>query len=93
MHRQLRDPDDLLPLTPVVFHTLLALVDGDEVLAGLGIYRLGQYFGGRSVPMAGIAAVGVPPEHRGRGVAKQLMTLTLQGLRDEGPVLNIRHGY
>src|SRR5690348_10269456 len=34
---------------------------------------MGQFFGGRSVPMLGIAGVGVAPEVRGRGVAKFMM--------------------
>ncbi|MGH7133216.1 MAG: GNAT family N-acetyltransferase [Phycisphaerales bacterium] len=34
---------------------------------------MGQYFGGRAVPMAGIAGVAVAPEDRGRGLARELM--------------------
>ena len=55
-----------------------------EILAGLGIYHMGQWFGSRRVPMAGIAAVGVAPEHRGRGVAAQLMLKTLEELSANG---------
>lgn len=44
-----------------------------RVVAGLGVYRVGQWFGGRSVPMYGVAAVGVAPEVRGMGVATRLM--------------------
>lgn len=51
-----------------------------HVIGGLGIYHMGQWFGGRSLPMAGIAAVGVAPEHRGRGTAAELLTLTLKEL-------------
>jgi predicted acetyltransferase len=50
------------------------------VAGGLAIYRLGQWFGGRSVSMAGIAAVAVAPEHRGSGVARALLTHTLREL-------------
>jgi predicted acetyltransferase len=54
-------------------------VDG-EVAGGLAIYTLGQWFGGRSVPMAGLAAVAVPPERRGKGVARALLEHTLREL-------------
>ncbi|MBL8881001.1 MAG: GNAT family N-acetyltransferase, partial [Phycisphaerales bacterium] len=40
----------------------------------------GQYFGGRAIPMAGIAAVAVAPEARGRAVAKFMMRSELERL-------------
>jgi predicted acetyltransferase len=46
--------------------------------------RMGQFFGGRSVPMVGIAGVGVPPERRGTGVATTLMREALREIRHEG---------
>ena len=52
----------------------------DKIIAGLAIYLMGQWFGGQIVPMAGIAAVGVTPEARGRGVARELLTRTIQEL-------------
>ncbi|WP_199312703.1 GNAT family N-acetyltransferase [Microcoleus sp. FACHB-672] len=55
-----------------------------KIAAGLGIYQMGQWFGGQSVPMAGIAAVGVPPEYRGTGVAFELLSQTLKELYDSG---------
>jgi predicted acetyltransferase len=45
---------------------------------------MGQWFGGQSVPTGGIAAVGVAPEHRGTGVAVELMRRTVQELRANG---------
>ena len=54
------------------------LSDGDLVEGGLWVIPMGQYFGGRSVPMTGIAAVGVPPQTRGRGAAHRLMSSMLQ---------------
>lgn len=56
----------------------------DRLVAGLGIYRVGQWFGGNRLPMAAIAAVGVAPEFRGQGVAAYLLTETLQYLHREG---------
>jgi predicted acetyltransferase len=52
----------------------------NEVVGGLAILQVNQWYGGKSIPMAGIASVGVPPEHRATGVATELLTHTLQEL-------------
>ncbi len=76
------------------YHELLgpenfrAVRRGGRVLGGLGIYWMGQWFGGRSVRMGGIAAVGVAPESRAGGVARTLMLETLRELRSEGTPLS-----
>ncbi len=67
---------------------LRRLVRGRRVVAGLGILHAGQWFGGRSIPLGGIAAVGVPPEERGSGVAYELMVRTLRELRERGVPLS-----
>lgn len=59
-----------------------------HVIGGLAIYHMGQWFGGRSLPIAGIAAVGVAPEHRGRGAAAELLTQTLKELHAKGVPLS-----
>ncbi len=46
---------------------------GRQILGGLAILQLGQWFAGECVSMAGIAAVGVAPEHRGSGAALELL--------------------
>src|SRR6266850_4417815 len=60
------------------------LGEGDEVAAGMIFIPMGQYFGGRSVPMWGVAAVGVAPESRGRGLATELMKRSLEEMHGEG---------
>ncbi len=45
---------------------------------------MGQYFGGRSVPMIGIAGVAVSPEARGRGVATAMMEHALREIHAMG---------
>jgi predicted acetyltransferase len=55
-----------------------------EMLGGLGYYPMGQWFGGRCVPLAGVAAIGVAPEYRGRGVALHLMRHMLQEFAIQG---------
>jgi predicted acetyltransferase len=56
--------------------------------AALWLVPMGQWFGGRSVPMTGIAAVGVAPEARGRGLAIRLMTEALRELHEKGTALS-----
>ncbi|MBW4620848.1 MAG: GNAT family N-acetyltransferase [Cyanosarcina radialis HA8281-LM2] len=51
-----------------------------RVVGVLGIYQIGQWFGGSSLPMAGVAGVGVAPEARGTGVVTKLLTETLKEL-------------
>jgi predicted acetyltransferase len=51
-------------------------VDGVPAGAAM-VHDMRQYWLGRPVPMAGIAAVKVAPEHRGRGIGRALMTEVL----------------
>ncbi|MFL5732382.1 MAG: enhanced intracellular survival protein Eis [Chloroflexia bacterium] len=64
-----------------------ARLDG-QVVAGLGLIPMGQWFGGRSVPMAGVTIVGVAPEHRGTGVGIAMMRGMLEELREQGTALS-----
>src|SRR5262245_39242943 len=61
---------------------------GDAVAAGLLLVPMGQWFGGRSVPMTGIAGVGVPAERRGQGAALSLVRAALAELRAGGVALS-----
>lgn len=49
---------------------------------------MGQWFGGRSVQMTGIAGVAIAPEERGRGAAHNLMKSTVKDLAESGAVLS-----
>ena len=62
-------------------------VDGG-VVAGLITFPMGQFFGGRRVPMTGIGAVCVLPELRGKGVATQLMRAVLADLGRRGVAIS-----
>jgi len=66
---------------------LRAVLQKGQLVGGLGIYRMGQWFGGRSIPCAGVFIVGVAPEARGTGVARQTLVSMLEELRDEGTPL------
>lgn len=59
-----------------------------RITGGLALYPMGQWFGGQSVPMSGLAAVGIAPEHRGTGVAAELVTQTLKELYANGVPLS-----
>jgi predicted acetyltransferase len=61
---------------------LRVLRDASKVLGGLFTIPMGQFFGGREVPMVGVAGVGIRPDARGRGLAKELMLRTLAEVRD-----------
>lgn len=60
----------------------------DRVVAGLTYIHMGQYFGGRSVPMIGISAVGVAPEARGGGVALDMMRECVREMHAMGGVIS-----
>jgi predicted acetyltransferase len=62
--------------------------EGGRIDAGLWLVPMGQWFGGRSVPMTGIAAVGVSPEARGRGLAIRIMAEMLEELHEKNVALS-----
>ncbi|MBD3163063.1 MAG: GNAT family N-acetyltransferase [Candidatus Eisenbacteria bacterium] len=65
------------------------LRDGGEVVAACAILPCGQWFGGRVVPMGGIAAVGVPPHRRGRRYAERLMGEAVREMHRERIPLSV----
>jgi predicted acetyltransferase len=66
-------------------HENIRVVQRGNRIAGTMIsLPCGQYFGGRAVPMAGIAAVAVAPEHRSSGAATEMLRRELQRLHETG---------
>jgi predicted acetyltransferase len=65
----------------------LAEVDG-RMAGVLRVRPYGQLFGGRSVPMGGVAGVAVDPWARGRGVAQGLLDAALPAMREAGQVVS-----
>ena len=55
-----------------------------QLAGGLGLYRMGHWFGGREVRCAGVTAVAISPVYRGSGACKALLTQTLRELFDDG---------
>jgi predicted acetyltransferase len=62
--------------------------EAGTVVGNLGLVRMGQYFGGVSVPMTGVAAVAVTPDRRGYGAASHLMKSALEEIRARGVPLS-----
>lgn len=58
--------------------------DRQTVAGGLTMVPMGQYFGGRSVPMVGIAAVAIDPGHRAGGAGSRLMANMLRDAQAAG---------
>jgi predicted acetyltransferase len=71
---------------------LRVVVEGAHVIAGLIVIPMGQFFGGRSVPMIGVAGVGVTPEARGRGVGSFMMERFASEARANGFALSSLYG-
>jgi predicted acetyltransferase len=59
-----------------------------RLLAMAGTYGMAQYFGGRAVPMGGLASVAVVPDRRGDGLAKQVCSASLSAMRERGEVIS-----
>ncbi len=64
------------------------VTDSAGIPGGLLHIPMAQFFGGRSVPMVGIAGVAVAPEARGRGVALAMMQDTVRELQSRGVALS-----
>lgn len=61
----------------------IARLDG-EIVGGFSCHQMGQWFGGRSVPMGAIRAVGIRPDARASGVARSMLISNLTELREAG---------
>lgn len=62
------------------------VLDGDRLLAKASLRTYDQWWGGRAVPMAGVAGVAVHPLARGRGLATRLVRSLLGPMRSVGPI-------
>jgi predicted acetyltransferase len=71
-------------LTRAGVHECRVLREGSADVACALRVPMGQFFGGRSVPMMGVAGVAVAPEARGRGLATRVMQEFLKEARAEG---------
>ncbi|HEX2028199.1 MAG TPA: GNAT family N-acetyltransferase [Nitriliruptorales bacterium] len=60
---------------------LLGAFDGGRMVGTATVHGMGQYFGGRSVPMGAVAGVAIAPDARGQGVGRELMHAAIAALR------------
>lgn len=63
-------------------------LDG-RLVATCGVLGLGQWFGGRSVPMGGVRAVATRVEQRGRGLATRAVRACLAAMRERGEAISV----
>lgn len=66
-------PDALTWVRGLGIENNRVLFEDGELVGGLVRYQAGQWFGGRRLPMVGIAGVSIDPARRGRGFATRLM--------------------
>lgn len=64
---------------------------GEELVGTTEVMPVGQFFGGRSVPMGAVASVAVRPDHRGRGIAPRLLALAVERMHEQGLVVSTLH--
>jgi len=62
----------------------LAALDGTRQVGGAYYHDMRQWWGGRCLPMAGVAGVKVAPEVRGQGVGRRMMTEVLRHIAARG---------
>jgi predicted acetyltransferase len=68
---------------------LRVIHQNEQVAGGLALISMAQWWGGVSVPMTGIAAVGIAPEYRGTGGAIALMQHTVKELYRLGVPISV----
>lgn len=62
--------------------------EAGETVACLRTVPMGQHFGGRRLPMVGIAGVATAPERRGRGYAQRMMKACVEELAGLGVAMS-----
>ena len=69
-------------------HRSIGVFDGGRLLADAKVRLYQQFWGGRPMPMGGVAGVVVAPDARGRGVGSRLMTALAQRSRELGDLVS-----
>jgi predicted acetyltransferase len=80
--------EELQYLNQVGFDHARVLRQGSNLVGGLALLPMGQWFGGRRVTMTGVASVAIAPHIRGQGAATYLMTAVVQELASQGVALS-----
>jgi predicted acetyltransferase len=69
-------------------HRAIGVFDGNRLLGHAKVRAYQQFWGGRPMPMGGIAGVVVAPDARGRGVGSHLMAAIAERSRDLGDLVS-----
>jgi predicted acetyltransferase len=77
-------PEQVTPREVIGPENFRAVRRGGEIVGGLALLPMGQFFGGRSVRMTGVAAVATRPESRGGGAARVLLERVLAEMHADG---------
>jgi predicted acetyltransferase len=76
------DAERFGPLLPL--DRVHAVFDGDEIVAGAGVFPFRLTVPGGALPCAGVTVVGVLPSHRRRGLLRRMMDAQLRDVRERG---------
>src|SRR5437773_10503454 len=68
--------------------SFLCAYEDARIVAMAQAWDLAQWFGGRSQPMAGIAAVAAVPERRSTGLAPEVLVALLRRCRENGAAIS-----
>lgn len=66
----------------------LGAFDGGRMIGHLACWEFGQWYGGRRVPMGGVAGVAITPESRRQGVASALLRRALRDMYERGELVS-----
>ena len=72
----------------VGYENFRAIRSDGNILGGIAIIDMGQWFGGRKVRTGAVTSVGVAPEGRGIGAASTMLSNALKEMRDNGMAIS-----
>ncbi|WP_253888694.1 GNAT family N-acetyltransferase [Actinokineospora diospyrosa] len=81
------------PDAPPGSASALVAQDDTGITGHLRVWNYHQFFGGRAVPMGGVASVAVQPHARGTGVAGRLLAESLVLMREQGQSISTLYPY
>lgn len=79
---------DTLQQKSMAEHRSVGVFDGPRLVAHARVHSDQQFWGGRPMPMGGVAGVAVAPDARGRGVGTQLLTALAQRSLELGDLVS-----
>ena len=82
-----------LPRWPEGNFTRFGLFEDGQQVAQFDLQHYKIYFGGRPVPMGGIASVACLPLARGKGYIEALLQRGLEVMRERGELLSVLHAF